>query len=197
MAKHNRRQPDPSPPDDGPFVGEIAVRALEISGLLLVAAFPVMLALGRWFWGVDEPDQLFGAIGGGWGAVGGPLLLAGLDTRRRLRRGRETSFDPRRLNRAMRLGAGALVGFLALGILGVLVAVPLVLASAASFALAWVRPRPEDTTLTGMVGATIPVLLFIGGLNIDERPVVGALLFAAALSGGIRLYLLRRVARSS
>ena len=191
------RPVEPQPVEaEPPFGGEEAIRALRQATGLLVAVLPIMLALGRWLWGVDDLGRLVAAIGGGWAAVGGPLLFAGIDTQLRLQRERSPRFEPRRLLAAMRLGVGALVSFLALGIFGVLLAAPLVVVAAAFFATSWAQPRAEDTILTRMIGATIPILLFIGGLNIDERPLIGGLLFAAALSGAIRLFLFRQAARS-
>ena len=170
------------------------IPSLRRSALILLGCLPVMLALGRWLWGVDDTTRLVVSVGLGWLAVAGPLLIAGLQTRHRLGRGRPAHFEPFGLERAMRFGAGALVSFLALGIFGVLIAVPLIVVAAAMFARSWVQPREEDLLLTRLVAATVPFLLFIGGLNIDERPLLGAVLFTMAVSGLLRLWMLRKVA---
>ena len=43
--------PVAEPAADVPAEPEVTVRDLRVSGWLLIAAFPVMVALGRWFWG--------------------------------------------------------------------------------------------------------------------------------------------------
>ena len=150
-----------------------------------------MLMLAAFLWRV-EGLQLSAGVPVAWLTVAGPELAATIHTLCRLARGDSTEFDPVVLGRSGHYAAGALVSFFALGYLGVLVAAPLMVAAGATLAQAWVRGAGTDAVMTRMIGAVLPFLLFIAGLNIDERPIVGAVLFAMSLSALLRLWLIRR-----
>ena len=163
--------------------------------MLLLLALPVVMLLGAFMWRLEGTDLVIG-LPVAWVAVAGPALLAVIHTRGRLARRTSPAFDPAVLARSGQYAAGALVGFFALGYLGVLLGGPLVIAAGATLAVAWVRPEGTEAILARLIGATLPFLLFIAGLNIDERPLVGAILFAMAASALLRLAMMRRGARA-
>ena len=170
---------------------EAHARALGRAGVLLLVAFPVVMLLGAFMWRIEGSDLSI-RLPIAWAAVAGPSLIAIVHTRGRLARHASVAFDPSVLARSGHYAAGALVGFFAFGYLGVLVGGPLVVAAGATLAVAWVRPEGTDAILTRLIGATLPFLLFIAGLNIDERPVIGSVLLAMAASALLRLWLVRR-----
>ena len=45
------------------------IPSLRRSALILLGCLPVMLALGRWLWGVDDTTRLVVSVGLGWLAV--------------------------------------------------------------------------------------------------------------------------------
>ncbi|MEM9201119.1 MAG: hypothetical protein AAGC53_05650 [Actinomycetota bacterium] len=183
-----------TPPDESVDDLTLLTRDLVVAAVLLVAAYPAIVALGRWLWGQDDLAELFVVMTAVWTAIAGPLLAAGLQTLRRLGKQRYPTFEPWGLLRAMRFGGGALVGYFAFGIFGVLIAVPLMAVAAGSFAVSWVRPTDDDRLLTQLVGGTVPFLVFVGGLIVAPRPLVGGIVLTMALSGVLRLWMFRQVA---
>lgn len=165
--------------------------ALQRAGVLLLVALPVVVLLGAFMWRIDGTDLVVG-LPVGWAAVAGPVLMAVVHTRGRMARHARPAFDPAVLARSGHYAAGALMGFFALGYLGLLLGAPLVIAAGATLAVAWVRPQGTDAILTRSIGAMLPVLLFIAGLNVDERPIVGGALLAMSTSALLRLAVMRR-----
>lgn len=170
-------------------VGSVG-RALRRAQVLLLVALPVVVLFGAFLWQVDarEVVTLLPVI---WAVVAGPALAAIVHTQRRLARLAPTAFDPAVLARSGSYAAGALMGFFALGYLGLLLGGPLIVAAGATFALAWVRAEGTDAILVRSIGATLPFLLFIASLTIVERTIVGVVLLAMSASALLRLAMMR------
>ena len=55
------------------------------------------------------------------------------------------------------------------------------------------RPEGTEAIVVRLIGATLPFLLLIGGVNlVGDRPVLGGVLVAMSLSALLRLWLIRR-----
>ena len=181
----------PSSAVTDPVTVDPAAKALQRARVLLLIALPVVLLFGAFLWQVDSRG-LMTLLPTVWAVVAGPPLVAVVHTQHRRARRVEPAFDPVVLARSGSYAAGALMGFFALGYLGLLLGAPLVIAAGATFALAWVRVEGPETILVRSIGATVPVLVFVGGLTLAERPIVAFVLFTMSASALLRLAIMRR-----